>query len=139
MTTQTIRLRVDSILQFMAPYWSWVNCHMVNYLTDDHWKTYVPLELQKEIICAKTIDHCIEKVFWNLDIEPANTTNVFPQFRQFCERARMHSLHAFDDILLTRQQFEQNILEVTTRNQPIRIKEFFTEKKRHEVILRKRQ
>lgn len=135
MSTQSLHKRLDSILQFMSPHWSWVNCHMVNYLTDNHWQTFVPLELQNEISSNQKIDECIENVFWNLSKKSENSTvRKFPEFTKFCNEARQHSLHAFEDIIITPEQFEDTIFGVKkSLKQQIRIKEFLTEKKQHEV------
>lgn len=131
MPNQLIRARIDSILQFMEPYWAWVNCHMVNYLTDQHWQTYVPKPLKEEILSSDIIQECIETVFWPLN---DNGMTKFPNFWQFKQTAQQHTLEHFKDIITTKQEFEQQILCLNElRKETYKIKEFLTEKKRHEV------
>lgn len=133
MSAPVLRARLDSILQFMSPYWSWVNCHMVNYLTDNHWQTFVPLELQNELINGSSIDECIEEIFWNLK---ENSEEIkFPECRKFRRRTEHHTLHAFKDVIITPGEFKTKMLkQVDETKQQIKIKEFLTEKKRHEVF-----
>ncbi|XP_065366654.1 probable methyltransferase-like protein 25 [Calliphora vicina] len=135
MSTLALQKRLESILQFMAPHWSWVNCHMVNYLTDKHWQNYVPLELQKEISTHFVIEECIETVFWpSMEDNLEETSSKFPEFIQFTQQAKQHTLHHFKDIIVKPEEFETKVLGVPTKlKQQIKIKEFLTEKKRHEV------
>lgn len=131
MTSQLIRARIDSVLLFMEPHWSWVNCHMVNYLTDNHWQTYVPKQLKEEVLTSDNIEECIETVFW-----PLNDSEIskFPNFLQFKVSAQQHTLQNFKDVIITKEGFEQQILCLEQhKKESIKIKEFLTEKKRHEV------
>ncbi|KNC28892.1 hypothetical protein FF38_07376 [Lucilia cuprina] len=136
MSCQILQKRVDSILQFMSPHWSWVNCHMVNYLTDNHWHNFVPSELHNELSNFSTLDECIEEVFWNIPtyMEESSCMQKFPQFKKFRLLAQQHSLHSFKDVIITATEFEEKVLGVSKETkQQIKIKEFLTEKKQHEV------
>ncbi|XP_073846299.1 probable methyltransferase-like protein 25 [Musca autumnalis] len=132
MSLPQICKRLDSILKFMDPYWSWVNCHMVNFVTDQHWMNFVPKEIQRELQRTEDVRECIESVFWE---ETANMDTKFPETVAFIQRTQANCLENFKEILLTKEDFAKRVLKLSmVQGQgPISIKEFLSEKKRHEV------
>ncbi|XP_013112268.2 probable methyltransferase-like protein 25 [Stomoxys calcitrans] len=128
--TQICR-RLDAILKFMTPYWPWVNCHMVNFLTDNHWQTFVPEKLQEELKNQESIGECIESIFWTND---GKGGLKFSQTLTFLQETEANSLTAFPEIVLTKKEFEETVLKIYRQEENIvSIKEFLSEKKRHEV------
>lgn len=132
MTATQVTKHLDAILKFMEPYWPWVNCHMVNFITDKHWQTFVPLSIQRELVAAKDIDNCIETVFWS---EAITEGEMYPECRNFLAESQKHCVQHFHDILTTKETFESRVLGMMEDGKPeqISIKEFLSEKKRHEV------
>uniref|UniRef100_A0A1A9WV49 Methyltranfer_dom domain-containing protein n=1 Tax=Glossina brevipalpis TaxID=37001 RepID=A0A1A9WV49_9MUSC len=130
MAIANLRTRLDAILTFMEPYWEWVNCHMVNFLTDNIWETYVPESLQNEVLDASHVASCIETIFWSGSVKKSSLE--YPECFKFVKQTQQHSLSTFDDILISLDRFQEinNIVY-----QQINIKEFMSCKKKHEVEL----
>ncbi|KAL9913663.1 putative methyltransferase-like protein 25 [Glossina fuscipes fuscipes] len=129
MTVANLRKRLDAVLTFLEPYWEWVNCHMVNFLTDNTWETFVPAALQKEVVDASQLAACIETIFWSKDVQKSSLE--YPECYKFVKLTQQHSLHSFDDILLTLDKFRE-INNIETYNH-LNVKEFMSFKKKHEV------
>lgn len=136
MSAPQICKRLDAILKFMEPYWPWVNCHMVNFITDNHWTNFVPNEIQEELQSSEAIHECIESVFW---AEALSANTKFTETAAFIQRTQAHCLESFNEILLTKDDLAKCVLSKLSTEQaqnPISIKEFLSEKKRHEVCQR---
>lgn len=129
MTVANLKKRLDTVLAFLEPYWEWVNCHMVNFLTDNTWQTYVPAALQKEVLDVSRLAACIDTIFWSEDIQKSSLE--YPECYKFVKLTQQHSLHSFDDILLTLDKFRE-INNIETNNH-LNVKEFMSFKKKHEV------
>ncbi|XP_075165375.1 putative methyltransferase-like protein 25 [Haematobia irritans] len=131
MSVPQICRRLDGILKFMEPYWPWVNCHMVNFLTDRHWQTFVPEKVQAELSDKDDILSCIESVFWNNE---QGVGEQFPELKSFLGEADGNNVSNFHEIVYTKQSYEKSILNICREEErKISIKEFLSEKKRHEV------
>ncbi|XP_005188726.2 probable methyltransferase-like protein 25 [Musca domestica] len=133
MSAPQICKRLDAILKFMEPYWPWVNCHMVNFITDNHWTNFVPNEIQEELQSSEAIHECIESVFW---AEAFSANTKFTETAAFIQRTQAQCLESFNEILLTKDDLAKCVLSKLSTEQaqnPISIKEFLSEKKRHEV------
>lgn len=132
MSISQVSKRLDAILGFMEPYWPWVNCHMVNFITDKHWETFVPVCMREELAGKEDINECIESIFWS---NTSNTNGKYSEIGKFIEKARSNSIDNFQEILISRKALEKSVLNISQEKeqQPISIKEFLSEKKRHEV------
>lgn len=132
MSISQVSKRLDAILGFMEPYWPWVNCHMVNFITDKHWETFVPVCMREELEGNQDINECIESIFWS---NTSNTNGKYSEIRKFIEKTRSNSIENFQEILISRKALEKSVLNISQEKeqQPISIKEFLSEKKRHEV------
>lgn len=135
---QVIKARLDGILQFMECYWPWCNCHMVNYFTHDLWTKYVPKSLQKEIKDVDNISTFIETEFWLRNhTQTELQATKYPEFRNFLNAARQHTLSSFKDVLNTVDEVINDDREIqdgeNDDKDTLNIKEFLTAKKQHEV------
>ncbi|XP_061400017.1 probable methyltransferase-like protein 25 [Musca vetustissima] len=132
MSMPQICKRLDAILKLMEPYWPWVNCHMVNFITDKHWVNFVPKEIQQELQNPDDIQQCIESVFW---ADQISDDTKFPETVAFIQTTQAHCLENFKEILLTKDDLTKCVLKLSTElaQHPISIKEFLSEKKKHEV------
>ncbi|XP_064538166.1 probable methyltransferase-like protein 25 [Drosophila montana] len=118
---------VDAVLSFLEPYWSFVNCHMVNYLIDDHWAHMVPHPLRAELQAVDHVHQAIKTFF----SQTARDSPQFPALAQFLETCERHCLAGFPQLLTSVEQLEQ-LLPVTMGTH-LSIKEFMSAKKCHEV------
>lgn len=125
-----IKQRLEAILTYMQPYWKFVNCHMVNYLTDRHWEQFVPLELRTEVCDIQQVQRCIESVFWRNE----SSSDHFTAFRKFIAESEKHRLTGYPDMQTSLQDLRDR-LGVMKENENLSIKEFMSEKKRHEVCI----
>lgn len=126
-STSQIILRIESILEYLQPHWEWLNCHMVSYLTDKHWVRYVPLQMRQNIETVDQIEKCIQQVFWN------NSGSIdFPDIHHHLVQSRQYCLQNFPELLTSSQKLK-DILNIKATQDRLSIKEFMSEKKRHEV------
>lgn len=124
-----LKNRISTILEFMDPHWKWVNCHMVNFLTDNHWNTFIPSEIQAEIKGVDYIEECIAD-FWNIDTEITNTK--YPEFKKFLQQSREHSLSNFPELNTSVADLRES-LGLKSSTEFLNIAEFLSGKKKHEV------
>lgn len=129
MSSSQIRACLEEILHFMQPHWEFVNCHMVSYLTEKHWQNYVPAELKHEVPDVESVQSCIETVFWQNN----DGDNKFSGVKQFVANCRKYYLDKSTDILTPMEQLNKALGLVQDDAQNLTIKEFMSEKKRHEV------
>ncbi|XP_017479501.1 PREDICTED: methyltransferase-like protein 25 [Rhagoletis zephyria] len=132
MSIGQIRARLEEILQFMQPHWEFVNCHMVSYLTEKYWQRYMPDELKIEVPDVESVQSCIETVFWK-NANKGVDTDEFSGFKRFlgtCERQRLDKCV---DLLTPMEVLFKELGLAADLEQNLSIKEFMSEKKRHEV------
>lgn len=129
MSSSQIRACLEEILNFMQPHWEFVNCHMVSYLTEKHWQNYVPAEIRNEVADVESVQHCIETVFWQND----DRDNKYSGVKQFVANCGKYYLDKNVGVLTTIEQLNQAFGLVADETENLSIKEFMSEKKRHEV------
>ncbi|KAH8297246.1 hypothetical protein KR044_008567 [Drosophila immigrans] len=125
---EEVKSSLDSLLSYLEPHWGFVNCHMVNYLTDKHWTHFVPEPLRLEVRTPEDVNQVIEQLFWRSDRD----SRPYPAFSSFlskCERLRLEGCE--NSVLTTVDQLEEQ-LSVAMQTQ-LSIKEFMSAKKCHEV------
>ncbi|XP_055856677.1 probable methyltransferase-like protein 25 [Episyrphus balteatus] len=127
MSTKELRSSLQAILKYLGPHWDFVNCHMVNYLTDNHWQTFIPKNIQTNVKDVNDIDECINMVFWK-SIE----SNKFEDVWNFFEESKKLRLENMKHILTTVEDLH-GILGKQEIESSLTLKEFMSEKKRHEV------
>ncbi|XP_062135065.1 probable methyltransferase-like protein 25 [Drosophila sulfurigaster albostrigata] len=123
-----VKSALERLLSYLEPHWDFVNCHMVNYLTDNHWTHFVPEDLRLEACTAKEINQIIEQQFWHSERDNLQ----FPAFANFLAACKRFRLEGCENAVLTSvEQLEQE-LSVAMETQ-LSIKEFMSAKKCHEV------
>lgn len=137
-TANCLQLHLDNIIKFLQPQLTFVNCHMVGYLTDNLWKTYIPEDIQADVQTEDHVDDAI-KVFWNFfDSEKINS-NESSQYRGIqnhlkqCQQFRLDSLK---DVWVSPEQLRRGLVSLGCYHKVdagLCIKEFMSEKKNHEV------
>lgn len=133
----TVQQRIDQILKFMAAKLKFVNCHMVNYLTDDHWTTFVPKAIREEIndgVCDKSAD-LIQRFLRSGNGYDADLGD-YPETKAFVEETRRHTLAGMREVCLGLSEFQRELKKFgceMSSEPPLKIKEFMSAKKNHEV------
>ncbi|KAH8348767.1 hypothetical protein KR084_010850 [Drosophila pseudotakahashii] len=122
-----LQKRLDGLLAFLYPHWDFVNCHMVNYLTDQHWTVFLPEPLRKEISGKEDVNLVIEDLFWQND----EVGNRFPEWRSFLEQGKQERLALHLELLTS----VEDLLEGQENAAQLTIREFMSAKKCHEVEL----
>ncbi|EDW90824.1 methyltransferase-like protein 25 [Drosophila yakuba] len=121
-----LQRRLDTLLAFLNPHWDFVNCHMVNYLTDQHWDCFLSETLKSEISGSEDVALVIEDLFWKND-----ESVRFTAWREFLGKSNQERL-ALHPELLTRVE---ELIEVQENSTQLSIREFMSAKKCHEVEL----
>lgn len=129
MSGSQIRACLVEILHFMQPHWEFVNCHMVSYLTEKHWENYVPAEIKNEVASVENVQNCIESVFWQNN----DKDNKFNGVKQFVANCGQFYLDNIADILTPMEQLNKALGLIEGDMENFTMKEFMSEKKRHEV------
>lgn len=133
-STSAIQGTLDAIIKYLNPFSSLIGCHMVNYLTHDHWKAFVPQEIQDEIQTKENIEEAID-MFWN---DVGNRENVlkFSNFLKFLEEGKKctydHLTNTWVDGIQIRDILSNAGCSVDG-DDCFKIKEFMSKKKKHEV------
>lgn len=137
MSTSAIQGTLDGIIKYLNPFSSLISCHMVNYITDGHWKAFIPQNIQNEIQTKESIAEAID-VFWN----PAGSVeqlSKFTNFIQFIEEGKKFSYdgltHTWVDGMRSHDILSRMGCSVDAVD-CLQIKEFMSEKKNHEVSLK---
>ncbi|XP_068144821.1 probable methyltransferase-like protein 25 [Drosophila tropicalis] len=123
-----LQQRLDGLLAYLQPYWDFLNCHMVNYLTDKHWISFVPEELRQELECEEDIQMAIEELFWTRE---QRESERFPNWSKHLRRGEQEHLKYFKDLITTLEELSGG----NENKQQLSIKEFMSAKKCHEVEL----
>lgn len=126
-----LQCRLDDLIKFLTPYMSLINCHMVNYLTDDYWNEFVPQSLRAELATPVDVQQAIEILFSN------NSTDLqqLPALAQFWEISKRQRLSSSSELLTNVEQLDQ-LLNAQMQTQ-LNIKEFMSAKKCHEVRMKR--
>lgn len=138
MGTKCIQTHLERILHYLDPYWNWLNCHMVNYFTNNHWEKHIPIELQQEFHNCSIVNGFIENITSqmtssNTSVGSKNCTGEFEAFAKFYRQTQNHCLSSLPNtILLTLIEWQQ-LYGIEQAIEPIKIKEFLSAKKKHEV------
>lgn len=99
---------------------------MVNYLSDNLWERFVPLELRKEIGCAEDVEMAIDVIWGRSD------SDKFEHLRKFLDESKAFSLTSLK-VLTSLEEFSQRLGVVNNFKDCLSVKEFMSEKKCHEV------
>lgn len=130
-----VQIHLEKILVYLDQYSSFINCHMVNYLTDDLWNNHIPIEIREEIQTDSDIDSAIQ-LFWEQRDDNISISN-HPNFLKFLKSA--NEIH-FDklqntDVCQNIDELNEKLrnLNCNIKNADLHLSEFMTAKKNHEV------
>uniref|UniRef100_A0A182PRN2 Methyltranfer_dom domain-containing protein n=1 Tax=Anopheles epiroticus TaxID=199890 RepID=A0A182PRN2_9DIPT len=106
---------------------------MVDYLTEQHWKRFVPETMQREL--QTTSDYLQAKeIFWG-QFDAAKHADTFPGLRAFIENTRRYRLGGSEahGTALTLDEFKDALAEDCRKETRLKMTELMNVKKCHEV------
>ncbi|EDV56369.1 methyltransferase-like protein 25 [Drosophila erecta] len=121
-----LQRRLDGLLAFLNPHWDFVNCHMVNYLTEEHWNAFLSETLKSEISGSEDVTLAIDNLFWKTD-----ESVRFPAWREFLGKSKQECLALHPELLTSVEE----LIEGQENSTQLSIREFMSAKKCHEVEL----
>lgn len=132
-TTQLIQHHIRNTMEYLRPILGMANAPMVTYLTENLWKTHIPMEIQDEIRTTADIQTAVD-IFWNhlkTDQSDCATTDQLKHFRTFLRRNTEFYLDNLRGVWITPEQLKCAF--DTQRANPLPIHGFMSTKKNHEV------
>lgn len=117
--TEVLRLRMD-----------FLNCHMVDYLTEGHWNRYIPEEVREEL---KGMSDLVgsKEVFWN-QFNKDFDSSKFPRLANHIESMKRYRLDALPDACMTTEQLN-SAFDSCLKETRLKMPELMSIKKCHEV------
>lgn len=128
----SVQNSLESLIKYLKPYLPLVNSHMVSYLTDDHWKSYIPESIQKEIKSQSDINQSIEE-FWEFKEKSEKLTNL----GKFVENSENLLIENLKNISINVKELKIKLQSLDCSlpsGLGLEISEFMSSKKNHEVI-----
>ncbi|XP_075977107.1 putative methyltransferase-like protein 25 [Anticarsia gemmatalis] len=128
-TITKLRHHIDSITKYLTPLLPIANCHMVEFLTDNHWDRLLPDKLRESLEGAEFND-AVEQ-FWE---SAKHESQDDSPLSSWVRTARSHCVTVNNDYCLSTEQLQERIKSWGGDIKPeIRVKEFMTSKKSYEV------
>ncbi|XP_055704036.1 probable methyltransferase-like protein 25 isoform X2 [Phlebotomus papatasi] len=117
-TADKVQETLGRTLDFLKEHQNLIDCHVVDFLWNNHWEKLLPVDLRKEL------DANGGEIIENLQsILSGNCP--YKQLREFLTKAKNHSLASFDQAI--------NLEDFLPEEQPLKVTDFMTPKKMHEV------
>lgn len=133
-STSVIQGTLDGIINYLNPFSSLISCHMVNYITDDHWTTFIPQNIRNEIETKENIAEAIN-LFWDT-VGNEDKLPKYSNFIRFVDEGKQFTYDNLRHTWLDRMQLRDVLNDIgcsVDRVDCLKIKEFMSEKKKHEV------
>lgn len=130
---ERIRQQIDSIVRFLEPNMGFINCHMVDYLTEQHWKQYVPKAIRGELeTCEDYLQ--AKEVFWGQFNQTQSYHKHLPGVTEFITAASRYRLGGSEvqDTALSLEQFKEALTSCRKETR-LKMTELMNVKKCHEV------
>lgn len=131
-----VQQNLERIIQYLTPHLEFVNAHMVEYISKNHFEKFIPKEIREEIQNVEDVDGAIN-CFWDHEIK---SISEFKNLQEFIMTTKSHYLSNLEDpICLSTDEFLRK-LEESGKHQiekglSFKIKDFMTDKKNHEVSI----
>lgn len=120
---------IDSITKYLTPLLPLANCHMVEFITHNHWERLLPTNLRQSLN-NMDLNDAVDQ-FWTIATHENKDTSPLSTW---INTARSHCLTINNDYCLSTEQLQQRIKHWGADIRPeIRIKEFMNSKKSYEV------
>ncbi|CAH2229687.1 jg15969 [Pararge aegeria aegeria] len=122
--------QIDTVIAYLSPFLQLANCHMVEFLTDDHWNTLLPCKL-REYLDRCDLNDAVEQ-FWRFAEGKYTDDN---ELSKWVQETRNHCLAVDNEYCLSTDQLQEHIrLWGGDVRSEVRISEFMNSKKSYEVL-----
>lgn len=133
---QYIKKEIDKLIDRLRPFHELINCHMVDVLTKNHWKNYIPEVIRNEVNSLADIHSAIELFWSHHTISPDVEIAIkHKNLLDFLKLSNSHHLDKLDYCLNIDQLIEklqkQNISYEAGLN--LKLEDFMKKKKNHEI------
>lgn len=126
-----MRGHLERLVEVLKPQMEFLNCHMVDYLVKDHWKTYIPANVRKELNGMSDLLEAKE-VFWNqFDVKYENA-GKYPSLVEHIEKMKAYKLDRLTDVTMSVDQL-RTAFDSSLKETRLQMPELMSVKKRHEV------
>lgn len=126
-----VRGHLERLVEVLKPQMEFLNCHMVDYLVKDHWKTYIPANVRKELNGMSDLLEA-KAVFWNqFDVKYENA-GKYPSLVEHIEKMKAYKLDRLTDVTMSVDQL-RTAFDSSLKETRLQMPELMSVKKRHEV------
>ncbi|XP_021704702.1 methyltransferase-like protein 25 [Aedes aegypti] len=126
-----VRGHLERLVEVLKPQMEFLNCHMVDYLVKDHWKTHIPANVRKELNGMSDLLEAKE-VFWNqFDVKYENA-GKYPSLVEHIEKMKAYKLDRLTDVTMSVDQL-RTAFDSSLKETRLQMPELMSVKKRHEV------
>lgn len=126
-----MRGHLERLVEVLKPQMEFLNCHMVDYLVKDHWKTYIPANVRKELNGMSDLLEA-KAVFWNqFDVKYENA-GKYPSLVEHIEKMKAYKLDRLTDVTMSVDQL-RTAFDSSLKETRLQMPELMSVKKRHEV------
>ena len=133
---QNIKQQIDSLINLLEPFHELVNCHMVDVLTKNHWKNFIPEKIRNEVVNLEDVQSAISLFWSHQNISPDDEIAVkHKNLLDFLKLSNSHHLDKLNCCL----NIDQLIEELEKQNIPyevglnLKMNDFMKKKKNHEI------
>ena len=135
-TVAVLERRLNELTGYLTKYMAFINCHMVQFLTENLWMRHIPEDIQEEIRSEEDVRDAIE-MFWKYGLHAQNKsldceTVRYKRFAGFLKETQQHTLDACEDVWVTPEQLKSCFM-VEAKMNHLRVTDFMSQKKSHEV------
>lgn len=135
MNTRILKIRnhIDCITKYLTPLLPIANCHMVEFLTQNHWDKLLPVPL-RDTLNGLQLNEALEQFWTAASHKETCTLKDNSVLSNWIHTARSHCVSVNNDYCLSAEQLRERVRAWGGEIKPeIRVKEFMTSKKSYEV------
>ncbi|KAF9420120.1 hypothetical protein HW555_003533 [Spodoptera exigua] len=132
MNTRILKIHhhIDSLTKYLTPLLPIANCHMVEFITQNHWDNLLPVPL-REVLNGLQFNEALKQFWTAAESKETKDTGILANW---IHTARSHCVSVNNDYCLSAEQLRERIKTWGGEIKPeIRVKEFMTSKKSYEV------
>lgn len=128
---ETIKKQLGVMVDCLKPQMEFLNCHMVDYLTENHWQTYIPAEIRHELKCSQDLREA-KQMFWNQYNLDTSSSVKFPSLAKHIEMTKQYRLDALPNIVMSIEELK-SAFDSCLKETRLKVPDLMSVKKRHEV------
>ncbi|XP_059622644.1 probable methyltransferase-like protein 25 [Phlebotomus argentipes] len=123
-TAESVQERLWRTVGFLREHQGIIDCHVVDFLWDNHWQKLLPSALREEL------EANAEEILKDLHtILSSNSSSAYKHLENFLTNAKQHSLSAFSGTTT----LDEFLPESKASSVGLKVADFMTPKKMHEV------